>query len=67
VLVVTFAAGATAGALVLAAVLAVSALARAVLRPGPVALTVRSRVLDTAVLAALAAGVGLLAQLVPTP
>jgi len=66
VLVVTFAAGATQGALVLAAVLAVSAVARAVLRPGPVALTVRSRVLDTAVLAGLAAGVGALSQLIPS-
>lgn len=66
VLVVTFAVDVTAGALVLAGLLAVSALARAVLRPGPVALSVRSRATDCTVLAVLAVGVGLLAQLAPT-
>lgn len=64
--VVTVVVGATPGALVLAAVLAVSAVARAVLRPAPVALTVRSRALDSVVLAGLAVGVGLLAQIIPT-
>lgn len=67
VVLVTLTAGATPGGLTLAGLLAASALARAVLRPGPVALTVRSRTLDTAVLASLALGVGLLAQLIPTP
>lgn len=66
VLVVSSAVGATQGALVLAGLLALSAVARAVLRPGPVALTVRSRLLDTTVLAGFAVAVGLLSQLVPT-
>jgi Protein of unknown function (DUF3017) len=65
-LAVTFAFGAPAGAFVLAAVLAVSALARAVLRPAPVALAVRSRLLDSVVLAGLALALGLLAPLIPT-
>jgi hypothetical protein len=65
-LAVTFAVGVTEGAIVLAAVLAVSALARAVLHPAPVALTVRSRLLDSVVLAGLALALGLLAPLIPT-
>lgn len=64
--VVTIVVGPTPGALVLAAVLAASAVARGVLRPAPVALTVRSRALDCVVLAGLAVGVGLLAQIIPT-
>ncbi len=65
-LAVTFAVGAPEGALVLSGVLAVSALARAVLRPPPVALTVRSRLLDSVVLGGLALALGLLAPLIPT-
>jgi hypothetical protein len=65
VLVVSFAVGAPEGAVVLASLLAVSAVARGVLRPGPVALTVRSRVLDTALLAGLAVAVGVLSQIAP--
>lgn len=67
VLVVTVAAGPTAGGLTLAGLLAGFALARAVLRPGPVALSVRSRASDTAVLAALALAVGVLSSVIPTP
>jgi Protein of unknown function (DUF3017) len=66
VVVVTATVGAAPGTLLLAAVLGLAALARLVLRPGPVALTVRSRPLDTAMLAALAVCVGLLSQLFPT-
>jgi threonine/homoserine efflux transporter RhtA len=58
--------GATQGALALAVLLAVSAIARAVLPRGPVALTVRSRTLDTTVLLGLALGVGILSQVIPT-
>ncbi len=58
--------GASEGAFALAVLLAVSAVARAVLPRGPVALTVRSRMWDTAVLLALALGVGILSQVIPT-
>ncbi|WP_298456113.1 DUF3017 domain-containing protein [uncultured Cellulomonas sp.] len=67
VLGVTVAAGPRPGGLLLAGLLAGFAVARAVLRAGPVALTVRSRTVDTAVLAALALAVGVLAQVIPTP
>ncbi|WNB86085.1 DUF3017 domain-containing protein [Cellulomonas sp. ATA003] len=67
VLVVTVAAGPTPGGLVLAGLLAGFAVARAVLRPAPVALAVRSRASDTAVLAALALAVGVLSAVIPTP
>jgi hypothetical protein len=63
--VVAWTLGAAEGAFLLAVLLAVSAVARAVLRRGPVALTVRSRTLDTAVLLALALGVGTLSQVIP--
>ena len=56
------------GAYVLAGVLAIGALVRAVApSPGPVALAVRARWLDVTVLTALAAGVATLAAIVPTP
>jgi hypothetical protein len=58
--------GASEGAFTLAVLLAVSAVARAVLPRGPVALTVRSRMWDTAVLLTLALGVGILSQVIPT-
>ncbi len=63
---VTLLVGAAPGALVLSLVLAAGAVARATLRPGPVALSVRGRATDTAVLAALALAVGVLSQVFPT-
>ncbi|QTE29978.1 DUF3017 domain-containing protein [Pengzhenrongella sicca] len=58
--------GVATGGLVLAIGLACAGLARAVLpSPGPVAFTVRSRVLDVAVLLLLAVGVGFLSQVIP--
>jgi phosphate/sulfate permease len=65
--VVAWVLGASQGALALAVLLAVSAVARAVLPRGPVALSVRSRTWDTAVLVALALGVGILSQVIPAP
>jgi hypothetical protein len=65
-LVVAWTVEAARGALVLAVLLAVSAILRAALPRGPVALTVRSRATDTAVLLALALGVGILSQVIPT-
>ena len=60
-------AGTGGGALVLAALLAVSALVRAVRpTPGPVALVVRSQALDVTVLFVLALGVAILSQAIPT-
>lgn len=54
------------GATALAALLAVSAVVRAFApSPGPVALVVRFRSLDVVMLLLLAAGVGILAQLIP--
>lgn len=62
---VPLAGGATA-ALALAAILAVSAVVRAVVpEPAPVALAVRARALDVAVLTGLAVAIGLLSQAIP--
>lgn len=59
--------GGAAGALVIAAILAMSAVVRAVVpEPGPVALAVRARALDVAVLTSLAVGIGVLSQAIPT-
>jgi len=59
--------GTVAGALVLAALLAFGATVRAVRRsPGPVALVVRSQALDVVVLFALALGIAILSQVIPT-
>ena len=56
-----------AGALVIAAILAMSAVVRAVVpEPAPVALAVRARALDVAVLTGLAVGIGILSQAIPT-
>ena len=58
--------GTRAGAFVLAAVVLACAVVRAVLpSPGPVALTVRAKALDVAVLVLLGAGLAVLAQLLP--
>jgi hypothetical protein len=58
--------GTRAGALVLAGVVLVGAVVRAVLpSPGPVALTVRAKALDVAVLTLLGGGLTVLAQLLP--
>ncbi len=64
--VITLTVGGTAGASGLALLLAVCAIAR-VLWPGrgPVALAVRSRGVDVAVLAVLAIGLGVLSQTIP--
>ncbi|GEA86184.1 DUF3017 domain-containing protein [Cellulomonas cellasea] len=59
--------GGAAGALVIAAILAMSAVVRAVVpEPAPVALAVRARALDVAVLTGLAVGIGILSQAIPT-
>lgn len=64
--VVALAVGTRAGAFVLAGVALVGAVVRAVLpSPGPVALTVRAKAIDVAVLALFGVGVALLAQLLP--
>lgn len=66
--VVALLAGTPTGALVLAVLLACCAVVRAVARgPGPSALVVRNRVVDVAALGALAAAIGVLSQIVPTP
>ena len=58
--------GTRAGAFVLAGVVLACAVVRAVLpSPGPVALTVRAKALDVAVLVLLGAGLAVLAQLLP--
>lgn len=64
---VAAAAGTPVGALVLAAFLACCAVVRAVVRGGPAALVVRSRVTDVTVLAGLAVTIGVLSQVVPVP
>lgn len=59
--------GGAAGALVIAAILAMSAVVRAVVpEPAPVALAVRARALDVAVLTSLAVGIGVLSQAIPS-
>jgi hypothetical protein len=64
--VVALAVGTRAGAFVLAGVVLVCAVVRAVLpSPGPVALAVRAKSLDVAVLVLLGSGVGVLAQILP--
>ena len=64
--VVALVVGTRAGALVLAGVVLVGAVVRAVLpSPGPVALTVRAKALDVAVLTLLGGGLTVLAQLLP--
>jgi len=60
-------AGTPLGALVLAVFLACCAVVRGVVRGGPAALVVRSRVTDVAVLLALALAIGVLSQIVPVP
>lgn len=60
-------AGTPTGALVLAVFLACCAVVRGVVRGGPAALVVRSRVTDVTVLAALAIAIGVLSQIVPVP
>ncbi|MDM7831926.1 DUF3017 domain-containing protein [Cellulomonas edaphi] len=58
--------GTRAGAYTLAGVLAACAVVRAVLpHPGPIAISVRAKAIDIAVLATLAVGIGVLAQLLP--
>jgi hypothetical protein len=65
-LVVSLVVGTQAGVLVLAVVALSGAVVRAVLpSPGPVALSVRAKVLDVAVLAAFGLGLVLLSQLLP--
>lgn len=62
--VVALVAGTRAGAFVLAGVVLVCAVVRAVLpSPGPVAITVRAKALDVAVLVLLGAGLAVLAQI----
>ena len=64
--VVALAVGTRAGAFVLAGVALVGAVVRAVLpSPGPVAVTVRAKALDVAVLVLLGAGLTVLAQILP--
>ena len=64
--VVALVAGTRAGAFVLAGVVVVCAVVRAVLpSPGPVALAVRAKALDVAVLVLLGAGLAVLAQILP--
>lgn len=58
--------GVPAGGLAFAAGLTAAAAARALLpAPGPIAFTVRSRAIDVALLLVLAAGVGVLSQIIP--
>ncbi len=65
--VVAFAVDTPTGALVLAALLAVSAVVRLAVRgPGPAALVVRRRSVDAGTLLVLAIGVGVLSQIVPS-
>ncbi|MFF1528239.1 DUF3017 domain-containing protein [Cellulomonas sp. NPDC058312] len=59
-------AGTSVGALALAAFLVCCAVVRGVVRGGPAALVVRSRVTDVTVLAGLALAIGVLSQIVPT-
>ncbi|WP_456787386.1 DUF3017 domain-containing protein [Cellulomonas sp. P5_C5] len=64
--VVALVVGTRAGAFVLAGVVLVCAVVRAVLpSPGPVAITVRAKALDVAVLVLLGAGLAVLAQILP--
>jgi hypothetical protein len=64
--VVALVVGTRAGAYVLAGVALVCAVVRAVLpSPGPVAITVRAKALDVAVLVVLGAGLAVLAQVLP--
>ncbi|WP_421743637.1 DUF3017 domain-containing protein [Cellulomonas sp.] len=64
--VVALAVGTRAGAFVLAGVALVGAVVRAVLpSPGPVALTVRAKAIDVAVLVLFGLGITLLAQILP--
>ena len=64
--VVALVVGTRAGAFVLAGATLVGALVRAVLpSPGPVALSVRAKVIDVAVLVLLGASVAVLAQILP--
>lgn len=60
-------AGASVGALALAAFLACCAVVRGVVRGGPAALVVRSRATDVTALAGLAVTIGILSQIVPVP
>lgn len=65
--VVAFAVDTPTGALVLASLLAVCAVLRVAVRgPGPAALVVRRRAVDTATLLLLAIGVGVLSQIIPS-
>ncbi|MET0789317.1 MAG: DUF3017 domain-containing protein [Cellulomonas sp.] len=65
--VVALVVGTRAGAFVLAAVALVCAAVRAVLpSPGPVALSVRAKVIDVGVLVLLGVGLALLAQILPS-
>lgn len=64
--VVALVVGTRAGAFVLAGVMLACAVVRAVLpSPGPVAITVRAKALDVAVLVLLGAGLAVLAQILP--
>jgi uncharacterized membrane protein HdeD (DUF308 family) len=60
-------AGASVGALALAAFLACCAVVRGVVRHSPAALVVRSRATDVVVLSGLAVAIGVLSQIVPVP